>query len=313
MNSLIAIARALSDIPDLADRDAKLAAMQRIWFAIDDQTWEMWQYFQSFDEEAVVTTAFEALSTADQEVWRWLSKLAVNPIPEPQEDFPQLFERLLAGRLPGDRLAERDVATGIYWRLYKIKPDDVIVDIGAHMGHFTGIAAVRAPAGRVLAFEPNGRNISHLISNLSGLTNVSAFPVALGAKRGTVTMCFGSSTVSHRAAALHPHDVGVKVDVEVWPLDEIWPADLTRCDLIKIDAESAENDIIDGATKTIQRFRPHIVIEVEHGHALKDRILALDYEIWGADTPNDQLVLGHTPNFGMWWCIPKEKRPEWQS
>jgi FkbM family methyltransferase len=311
VNSIIAIARALSNVEHPSERATKLDALRRIWFAIDDATWEMWNTFGHMDNEAVVTAAFESLSANDRVTWRWMAELAVAPaIPEPKESFPELFEQLLAGRLPGDRLAERDVMTGIYWRMHPITPGEVIVDVGAHTGQFTAVAAIKTgPTGTVLAFEPNNRNAAHLHNTVRNLANVILYPVALGATRGKVTMSFGSATVSHRAASHHDGDVGVKVDVEVFPLDEIWPSTINRCDLIKLDAESAECDILLGAKQTIERYRPDMVIEVEDGAAMAPILKDMGYVVWGGEGPNDQMRLGCMPGFGMWWCFPKERQP----
>lgn len=306
MNSLIAIARALShETPE--DQDRHLDALQRIWFAVDDVMWDLSNIFSIRDDATMAAAAQERLSHADLATWQWMGRVGAQPIPEPAAAFPQLFERILAGRLPGDRLAERDVMTGIYTRMHTITPDQVVVDIGAQIGFFTAVAAIKTgPTGRVLAFEPNNRNAAHLANTMRNLGHVTVFPFALGAERGKVTMAFGSGSVSHRPAACFSHDVGIKVDTEVFALDDVWPADITRCDLIKIDAESAENDIVRGAAKTIAKFRPALVIEVENGTELKPIIDGMDYNIWGAGMLNDHLVAGFAPHFGMWWCLPKE-------
>lgn len=310
MNSLIAIARGLShESPE--DQARHLDALQRIWFAIDDVMWDLSNIFSIRDDETMAASAQERLAPGDLATWQWMGKLGAGPIPEAAADFPLIFEKILAGRLPGDRLAERDVMTGIYTRMHTIKPGEVVVDIGAQIGYFTSIAALKVgPTGRVLSFEPNGRNAGHLANAMRNLGHVTVFPIALGVTRGTVTMAFGSGSVSHRAASNFDHEVGIKVDVQVFPLDEIWPtAGLTRCDLIKIDAESAENDIVLGAVQTIERFRPDMVIEVEHGAQLDAILKDMGYVVYGADMLNDHLRKDYKPGFGMWWCFPKERQP----
>ena len=54
---------------------------------------------------------------------------------------------------------------------------------------------------------------------------------------------------------------GKAIEVEVLGPPSL--ADLTRCDLIKIDVEGFEVGVIDGLVGVIRRFQPAIVTEVE--------------------------------------------------
>jgi FkbM family methyltransferase len=63
-----------------------------------------------------------------------------------------------------------------------LRPGDVFVDIGAHIGLFTLIAARRVGnTGRVYAFEPCSETYQRLLANveLNRLTNVSCYQLAL--------------------------------------------------------------------------------------------------------------------------------------
>lgn len=50
---------------------------------------------------------------------------------------------------------------------FQIKNDDIIVDIGAHIGIFSIYAAKYAPQGKVFSFEPTDDNYALLIENIS--------------------------------------------------------------------------------------------------------------------------------------------------
>ena len=67
-----------------------------------------------------------------------------------------------------------------YTKHYKIKPGDVVVDCGAHVGvmtqHFSKMAGDK---GLVLAVEPDYRALGMLIHNVEGLKNVKILPYAL--------------------------------------------------------------------------------------------------------------------------------------
>ncbi len=64
-----------------------------------------------------------------------------------------------------------------------LEPGDVVVDVGAHIGMLSAVAAKRVgPNGKVLAFEPDARNYRDLLRTIrrNGLQNVRAEKVPLG-------------------------------------------------------------------------------------------------------------------------------------
>src|SRR5437879_3937805 len=63
-----------------------------------------------------------------------------------------------------------------------LRPGDVFVDVGANIGLFTLVAALRVGStGRVFAFEPTSETFERLVANvrLNKFTNVSPHRVAL--------------------------------------------------------------------------------------------------------------------------------------
>ena len=68
-----------------------------------------------------------------------------------------------------------------------IKPDAIVLDVGAHAGQYAKLFAKLAPFGRVYAVEPQSyaRRILRVALALNRLGNVTILPLALGAKRGT--------------------------------------------------------------------------------------------------------------------------------
>src|SRR2546429_67740 len=64
-----------------------------------------------------------------------------------------------------------------------VKPGMTVLDVGAHAGLYTMIAARRArPGGRVIAFEPSARGRARLERHLriNGIDGVTIEPMALG-------------------------------------------------------------------------------------------------------------------------------------
>lgn len=81
-------------------------------------------------------------------------------------------------------------------------------------------------------------------------------------------------------------------------------SDLDRLDLVKLDIEGSEVDALDGATATIERFHPTIMLEAEEarlasqGRSKEDLARALDelgYELWVFDAASAQLRAANRP------------------
>lgn len=77
---------------------------------------------------------------------------------------------------------------------------DVVVDVGAHWGYFTLLAAsLCGTRGRVFAFEPHPRNLALLSKNVAanGLTNVVVVQKAVSNRAGTAELLQSPSTTGH--------------------------------------------------------------------------------------------------------------------
>ncbi len=149
-----------------------------------------------------------------------------------------------------------------------LKPGMTVLDVGAHHGLFSIIAAGRVGwRGKVVSFEPSSRDRRRLQFNktLNQARQITVEPFALGAQSGPASfyvVISGYTTMN----SLRPPTVEtpvVEVKVDMMKLDD-YAADvrLTGIDLMKVDAEGAELDIFLGAERTIERDRPMILCEV---------------------------------------------------
>jgi FkbM family methyltransferase len=152
-----------------------------------------------------------------------------------------------------------------------LKPGMVVVDVGAHVGYFSLIAARQVgPTGRVFAFEPDPINYELLQRNieLNGYTNVTAVNAAVADVVGSRTL-FQTALDSGRHSTYHhglPESGSVEVDT--WTLDAFletkdWPP----VDLVKVDVEGAEVDVLNGMTGLHERM-PDIQLIIEFNPAL---------------------------------------------
>jgi FkbM family methyltransferase len=149
-----------------------------------------------------------------------------------------------------------------------VKPGMTVLDIGAHAGLYTMIAAKRArPGGRVVAFEPSARERGRLERHLriNGIEGVSIQPVALGAVDGDVDL-FVVDTNQTGCNSLRqvPGEHAVATRVPIRRLDA-WASEhgVDRVDFIKMDIEGGERDALRGGEALLRRTRPVLLVEIE--------------------------------------------------
>ncbi len=153
----------------------------------------------------------------------------------------------------------------------------VVYDIGAHAGAYSLFFSRRVgPAGAVVAFEPSPKTFALLRRNIeiNGVSNVRALECALGresTRRALYVLPGMPSTASLAPEARTPFRLRSAV-VAIEPLDVLAPRlDLPSPDFIKIDVEGMEAEVLAGATDTLRRWRPDVLVEI-HGatpHARK--------------------------------------------
>lgn len=157
------------------------------------------------------------------------------------------------------------------WIEETLKPRDTFVDVGAHHGTYSLRAALRiGPAGTVLAIEPDPRNAARLKQNvaLNRLDNIRVVEVACGEKTGKMTLYSaghrntGMSSLSADTARLAGADLGTVIDVPVEPLDKLAVGlGAARISAVKVDTEGAETYVLRGASETLRKHRPVVLVE----------------------------------------------------
>jgi FkbM family methyltransferase len=146
-----------------------------------------------------------------------------------------------------------------------VKPGDVVVDGGAHIGFFALLASTLVgSAGRVVAFEPSSGTRAILQRNvdLNGRTNITIVPAALGRSAGTAVLAHASAHESGQATVYGTEQSARTETVDVVALDDRIGDDSSRVGLIKMDLEGAELQALHGMRRLIAARRPPIVVEV---------------------------------------------------
>lgn len=188
--------------------------------------------------------------------------------------------------LDAHNLLERKVEPEFLWVKEILAKDAVFIDIGANVGAYLFDLENHLNPKNIYAFEPNAqlyKRLKRLFPKVHlysvALSDVSAMaefkiPVINGQKihtRGTL-----QTAIKERN---EERTILQKVDVK--PLDDM-VLNLSKLDFIKIDVEGNEMQTLRGAKKTIEKFKPILMVEMEQRHH-QDNLWTLISEIadWG--------------------------------
>lgn len=134
--------------------------------------------------------------------------------------------------------------------LHVLAPDGLFVDVGAHSGAFTVLAA-KAVGGRAVAIEPAARTFARLEANVAanGIgSRVRRHNVAVGAASGTARMTDGRDA-QERVLAAGENMSGAAPTVALDTLDRLLALEAPT--MIKIDVEGYELQVLKGATRVL--------------------------------------------------------------
>lgn len=229
-----------------------------------------------------------------------------------------------------------------------LRPGFVAVDVGANVGwHTLLMAKCVGDQGRVIAFEPNPsvRERLEFHVSLNRFRQVEVLPYALSDREGIVQFtappvddprcgdgCMlptSTSSISpseqngasYRPAASAVALTGIsgtahQIEVKATPLDALLDRlALSRLDLIKMDIEGFEWLALNGSTRAIEQFRPHIVFEFDREYIARcngsreqfsDFLAKHRYQLfvathWGLDA----VEANAWPNSANFWAVPR--------
>ena len=197
-----------------------------------------------------------------------------------------------------------------------LRPDDVVVEVGANVGALTvPLARAVSDGGAVWAFEPQASLFDLLVANAqeNGVRDaVHPMPMALGAVDGEAWYsenewnCGGVPVGANGENQAHV----ARLDAAV----------LKRVDLIKVDVEGMEADVLLGARNTIACCRPLLYVEETPGDAGRrtlDMLFAAGYRVWRHHPqlfrPDNFRGVGQDPFDGVaslnLFAVPVEREP----
>ena len=195
-------------------------------------------------------------------------------------------EELKTVRFAGNLLMKVDVHSymggSIYWTglhhlseiLYlkrALSDGMTFIDVGANQGEFSVFAASKLPNGRVMSFEPVSRTRALLTDNkkINHLQNLQIFDFGLSDYAGSFPVFTSDDTILH-----HGHHEGLSTlyktknrnvfeeEISLKVFDDLFFNDLKRLDFVKIDVEGAELFVLKGMLRSISKFKPDLLIEI---------------------------------------------------
>ena len=126
----------------------------------------------------------------------------------------------------------------------EIKRNDIILDIGAHIGYYTLIfAKLVGKEGKIFAFEPHPNNFALLKKNveINDYQNVILEEKAVSDKNGKIRLYISEkSSGLHRIYKYEPEHIWKFIEVESIRIDDYFKDYNGKIDWIKIDIEGGE-------------------------------------------------------------------------
>lgn len=126
---------------------------------------------------------------------------------------------------------------------FEIHSNDVIIDIGAHIGIFTIYASQFCNNGKIYSFEPVKENYDLLLNNieLNRLEQVKLFNLAVSNTNDDVTIYINDDKSAHSVFPSSKSSVNVKSIT----LQNIFEENnISHCNFLKLDCEGAEYEIL---------------------------------------------------------------------
>jgi len=148
-----------------------------------------------------------------------------------------------------------------------IRPDGIVIDVGANIGlhavHFADFARM----GKVVCFEPARSTFAYLLQNVKNVPNVIPLNVALSDATGLQNFFVAADNAysglkdTKRKAILRQESIACFTGDEIlMPLIQN-----QRVDLVKIDVEGLETQVLHGMREFIVTHHPVIFCEIFGG------------------------------------------------
>ncbi|MCS3708299.1 FkbM family methyltransferase [Salinibacter ruber] len=191
-----------------------------------------------------------------------------------------------------------------------LRERDVVIDVGANVGHISLLLSDVVGSENLFAFEPAPVAYDRLRRNwrLNGWSSEHLFQVAIGAESGTVRF---ENPERPKPTASFTDDGGIEVPLR--PLDHMrqeWAG--TPVGFLKVDVEGYEQSVFRGADTILRDDRPRLIMFESLSDTLNrdihQQLRSRAYVVFQLDKRGDPDLSG-TENQNL-FAVPKESREQ---
>jgi len=141
-----------------------------------------------------------------------------------------------------------------------INNEDVIIDVGAHIGLFALYVAQFCKNGKIFCLEPDPENFKLLERNLNlnQISNVLIFNMAVSKTSSKINLYKNDDKSGHSIVLPSSNSI----EVESTTLNDfLHKSKIIHCSLLKLDCEGAEYEIIESLYKVNFQIFQNIILE----------------------------------------------------
>ncbi len=157
-----------------------------------------------------------------------------------------------------------------------IDENEIIIEIGANIGHYTIIESSVLKEGKIYAIEPIPKNMELLKKNviLNNIKNIKLFPIAIGEENNSSKMYFYKKSNLSGFKSIVGEDLLEEVEVDIINLDTFIESYMEEYPtFIRMDVEGYEYNLFKGATKLLESGKPlKIKMEIHPNNMTKQQL-----------------------------------------
>jgi FkbM family methyltransferase len=197
-----------------------------------------------------------------------------------------------------------------------IRPDGVVIDVGANIGVHTVHFAACAQFGQVVCFEPARSTFAYLLQNVGHLSNVIPLNIALSDSTGVQPFFVAIDNAYSGLKDTNRKAISRQELVACVKGDDFLLAMLRdrRVDLLKIDVEGLETEVLRGMRQFIETHKPVIFCEIFSGErsnldpqATVEFCVSLGYEAFVLRDKHLSKAGTHSDSLYNYFFVPKNE------
>jgi FkbM family methyltransferase len=148
-----------------------------------------------------------------------------------------------------------------------IRPDGIVIDVGANIGFHAVHFAQLVGLGKVICFEPARSTFAYLLRNVERVPNVIPLNIALSDATGLQNFFVAADDAYSGLKDTKRKTILRQESIACFTGDEILTPLIggQRIDLVKVDVEGFETEVLHGMRKLLSAHRPVVFCEIFGG------------------------------------------------